>query len=137
MNPGDTMVERLGRLALFADLSRPELEAVAHTFEEEVFEDGRRVLRRGLGGGDVYVILEGEASIVIEGEEVRRLRHGDVFGEASSLTGDPPSADVVAVGLLRCFVIPGGRLEELLLGHPRLMLRLLREEAARLQTARP
>ena len=85
----------------------------------------------------MYVILEGEASIVIDGEQVRRLGPGDVFGEASSLTGDPPSADVVAVGMLRCFVIPGGRLEELLLGHPRLMLRLLREEASRLQTARP
>ena len=131
------MVDRLSRLTLFADLTHPQLEAIAHSFEEEVFEDGRRVLRRGLGGGNVYVILEGEASIVIDGEQVRRLGPGDVFGEASSLTGDPPSADVVAVGMLRCFVIPGGRLEELLLGHPRLMLRLLREEASRLQTARP
>ena len=137
MDTADTMVDRLARLTLFADLTHPQLEAIAHSFEEEVFEDGRRVLRRGLGGGNVYVILEGEASIVIDGEQVRRLGPGDVFGEASSLTGDPPSADVVAVGMLRCFVIPGGRLEELLLGHPRLMLRLLREEASRLQTARP
>lgn len=134
MDDGDSTLARLGRLALFADLSRTQLEQVTHSFDEEVFEAGRRVLRQGLGGGNVYVVLEGEASIRQNGAEIRRLGPGDVFGEISALTGDPPSADVIAVGVLRCFVVPGGRLEELLLQHPRVMLRLLRQEAERLQT---
>ena len=34
------LIDTLAGLALFADLSRPQLEAVVHTFEEEYFADG-------------------------------------------------------------------------------------------------
>src|SRR5207247_5950170 len=46
----DDVVDILAGLSLFADLSRPNLEAVAHTFEEEVFPEGQRVIRQGLSG---------------------------------------------------------------------------------------
>jgi len=128
-------LERLAGLALFADLSRAELEAVVHSFDEEVFEQGRRVLRHGLGGGNVYVILDGEAVVLIDGVEVRRLGRGEAFGEISALTGDTPSADVVAATVLRCFVVPAAALEEFLLEHPTVMLRLLRSVVRRLQTS--
>jgi CPA1 family monovalent cation:H+ antiporter len=127
--------ERLGQLALFADLTPTQLEAIAHSFEEVVFKEGERVLRRGLSGGSFYVILEGEAVVVISDELRRRLGRGDFFGEIAALTGDAPSADVVAETVLRCLVIPPGELENLLLERPQMMLRLLRMEARRLQTA--
>ena len=69
----DGIVDRLAQLTLFADLRWPELEAVAHTFEEEVFGAGQRVLRQGISGGAFYVILEGEAAVVIDGAERSRL----------------------------------------------------------------
>jgi hypothetical protein len=47
MEDGPHIVESLAQLALFADLSHPQLEGVAHTFEEEVFAEGQRVLREG------------------------------------------------------------------------------------------
>ena len=125
----------LAQLALFADLSPAQLEAVVHTFDEEVFAEGQRVLRRGLTGGSMYVIVDGEASVMINGREIQRLGRGDYFGEISALSGDPPSADVVAATVLRCFVIPGPQLEAFLLERPRVMLRMLRTEAQRLQGA--
>jgi CRP-like cAMP-binding protein len=127
------VAETLGQLALFADLTPAQLEAVAHSHDEDVFATGERVLRRGLSGGNFYVILEGEASVEIGGEERHRLGRGDFFGEISALTGDPPTADVVAATLLRCLVIPAAQLERLLLDRPQFMLRLLRMEARRLQ----
>src|SRR5262249_9756604 len=42
------LVDVLGRLSLFADFSRPELQAVAHAVDEEMFGEGQRVLRQGL-----------------------------------------------------------------------------------------
>ena len=125
----------LSQLALFADLTPSQLEGVVHSFEEEVFAEGQRVLRQGLSGGNVYVIIEGEASVRAGDQELRRLRRGDIFGELAALTGDPSSADVVATTMLRCFVVPGAQLEEFLLERPRVLLRLLRMEARRLQTA--
>ena len=129
------VAESLAQLALFADLTPAQLEAVVHTFDDEVFAEGQRVLRQGLSGGNVYVIIEGEASVQADGHELRKLSRGDVFGELAALTDRPPSADVVATTMLRCFVIPGTQLEEFLLERPRVLLRLLRMEARRLQTS--
>jgi CRP-like cAMP-binding protein len=127
------VAESLGQLALFADLSPSQLDAIAHSHDEDVFAAGERVLRRGLSGGNFYVILEGEAGIEIDGEERHRLGRGEFFGEISALTGEPPTADVVAVTVLRCLVIPAAQLERLLVERPQFMLRMLRMEARRLQ----
>jgi CRP-like cAMP-binding protein len=135
MPDGRDLVDHLARLSLFADLSRPELESLAHTVEEEVFAEGQRILRKGLSGSGFFVILEGQAAIEVDGEQPWTLGPGDFFGEASVLTGDPPSADVVAKTLMRCVVVAGPDLERFLLDRPHLMLRLLREEAQRLRTA--
>ena len=135
MPDGRDLVDNLSRLSLFADLNRPELEALAHTVEEEMFAEGQRVLRTGLTGGGFFVILEGQAAIQVDGEERWTLGPGDFFGEASVLTGEPPSADVVAKTLLRCVVVDGPDLERFLVNRPQLMLRLLREEAQRLRNA--
>jgi CPA1 family monovalent cation:H+ antiporter len=127
------VAETLGQFSLFADLGPPQLEAIAQSYEESVFSEGERVLRRGLASGDFFVILEGEALVEAGGENEIRLGRGEFFGEISALTGDPPAADVVAATLLRCLVIPGAQLERLLLERPQLMLRLLRVEARRLR----
>ena len=135
MDGAASIVDRLAQLALFADLSRPQLESVAHTLEEAVFADGQRVLRQGLSGSGFYIILEGEAAIVIDGTQRARLGRGDFFGEISVLTGDAPNADVVAVGLLRCLVLSGDDVERFLLDRPHVMLRMLKTEALRLRLA--
>ncbi len=128
-----SVAETLGRLALFADLTSAQLEAIAHTHEEDVFAAGERVLRKGLSGGNFYVILEGEAAVELNGRQLASLGRGDFFGEISALIGDPPTADVVAVTILRCLVIPAQQLERLLLDRPQLAVRLLRMEARRLR----
>jgi CRP-like cAMP-binding protein len=128
------LVDVLGRLSLFADFSRPELEAVAHAVDEEMFAEGQRVLRQGLTGGGFFMILEGNASIHVDGEARWTLGPGDFFGETSLLTGGTPTADVVATSLLRCAVVPGPDFEGFLLARPRFLYRLLQAEADRLRT---
>jgi CRP/FNR family transcriptional regulator, cyclic AMP receptor protein len=128
-------VDVLARLTLFADLSLPDLEAVAHTLGEAAFPADTRVLRRDLSGAAFYVIRDGEASVQIEGRELARLGRGDFFGEISVRTGQPPAADVIATSLLRCFTLPGAEVEAFLLGHPTVMLRMLQTEARRLRVA--
>ena len=129
------VVETLAGLSLFGDLSHAQLEALAHTFTEEVFAEGQRVLRQDVSGGGFYVILDGDARVVIDGEERARLRRGDFFGEISVLTDTSPTADVVAASVLRCLVIPGKELKPLLIGRPSVMYRMLQVEARRLRAA--
>jgi CRP-like cAMP-binding protein len=130
-----TVVEALAQLTLFADLTRPQLEEVAHTVGEDMFAEGQRVLRQGMQGGGFFIILEGEAQVMIDGEERARLARGDFFGEIAALTGAAPTADVVATTLLRCLTISRPEIEQFLLDHPQVMLRMLKAEAHRLRSA--
>ena len=125
--------ERLAGLALFADLKQPQLESIAHRFDEQVFAAGERILRTGLSGAGLYVIVEGEAVIRIDGVERARFGPGEVFGEIGVLTGEPPNADVEAATFLRCIEIPGADVEPFLVDFPRVMYRMLQAEARRLR----
>jgi CRP/FNR family transcriptional regulator, cyclic AMP receptor protein len=133
--PTANYVEALARLSLFADVPHPQLEALAHTFEEEVFAEGQRVLRQDVTGLGFYVILDGEAKVVIAGQERARLTQGDFFGELSILTDEPTAADVIATSLLRCLIIPDNELKSFLLKQPSVMYRMLQVEARRLRAA--
>jgi CRP-like cAMP-binding protein len=131
----ESLVDSLARMSLFADLTHPQLEALAHTCSEEVFGEGQRVIRQGMSGGSFRVILEGEVKVVIDGVERARLKQGDFFGEMAILTEEPPTADVVATTMLRCFAIPDNELKAFMLRHPNVMYRILQVEARRLRVA--
>jgi CRP-like cAMP-binding protein len=127
------LVRSLLGLSLFADLSGPELEAIADPELERRFGAGERILRKGLSGAAFCVILEGEAAVEIQGLEPRILRRGDFFGEVSTLLACRPGADVVAHTDLHCLEIPGPRLEQFLLTYPQVTYRMLQTVTRRLQ----
>jgi CRP-like cAMP-binding protein len=127
------VVDILAGLALFADLGRPQLESVAHTFEEEMFQEGQRILRQGFAGSNFYVILDGEAAVRVDGRDLATLGRGDFFGEVSVLLGEAPTADVVAMRSMRCLVLPGAEVEPFLTSHPKVLFRMLQAEARRLR----
>lgn len=129
----DEIVEILASFSLFADLSRADLQAVSHTFEEESFAEGQRILRQGFSGTGFYVILQGEAAVGIDGRERSRLARGDFFGEISILLGEPPNANVTALTPLICIVLPGNQLTEWLVARPMVTLRMLQAEVRRLR----
>ena len=131
----EEVVDTLASLSIFADLTRPELEHIAHELDEQYFPQDQRVLRQGLSGSAFYIVLEGEAAAIASGERVNTLARGDFFGEISVLLGEPPSADVVAVRPLRCLVLAGERLEPFLVEHPRVAFRILQAEARKLRNA--
>jgi CRP-like cAMP-binding protein len=127
--------DALARLALFADLNRAQLEAAAQLFDEQMFENGERVLRQGLTGNGFYVLLDGCVAVQIDGTERALLFPGDFFGEVSILTGEAPTADVVATSALRCAILGEPAVEDFLISNPRVMLRMLQAEARRVRSA--
>ena len=128
------LVDRLAQTSLFADLSRTELEAVAHEFDEEAFAEGQRVLRQGLSGSSLYVDPRRRS-----GRPAGRPRRSRASAAATSSARSrsspkgPPTSDIVAEGVLHCLVIPRPEVERFLLARPRVMLRMLRAEANRLR----
>ena len=134
MTERDELVRSLQGLSLFSDLREPDLEAIADPEWERSFGEGERVLRRGLSGGGLFVILDGEAAVEIQGDDdPRRLRRGDFFGEVSTLLQCKPTADVVARTPLHALEIPGPQLETFLLQYPRVTFRMLQTVTRRLR----
>jgi CRP-like cAMP-binding protein len=127
----EELIDSIASFALFADLPNPRLEGIVHLFEEVVFGEGEKVLRQGLTGSGFYVILDGEAAVVVDGTERARLGRGEV----SIILGESPIADVVALRPLRCLVLAGPRVEPFLVDHPRVMWRMLQAQARRLRAA--
>jgi CRP-like cAMP-binding protein len=129
------LVDTIASFALFVDLPNPGLEGIVHLFEEVVFAEGDKVLRQGLTGSGFYVILDGEAAVIVDGTERARLGRGEFFGEVSIILGESPIADIVATRALRCLLLPGPRVEPFLIDHPRVMYRMLQAQARRLRAA--
>ena len=53
----EQILDALAGLALFSDLERPQLQAVAHTMSEESFPAGQRILRQGFSGAGFFLSL--------------------------------------------------------------------------------
>ncbi len=129
----DDVVNTIAAFSLFADLNGPQLEQVAHLFDETFFGEGDRILRQGVSGSGFYIILEGSAAVRVNGVDRSTLKAGDYFGEISCLLGEVPVADIVAATPLRCLVLPASQLEGFLTAHPKVMFRLLQGEARKLK----
>jgi CRP-like cAMP-binding protein len=129
------VLDALASLALFSDLDRPQLQAVAHTMSEESFPAGQRILRQGFSGSGFFVILEGEVVVRVDGADVASLGKGDFFGEISLLLGEPPVADVIVTGPVKALQLAGPDLREFLLAYPVVMYRMLQSVSRRLDRA--
>ena len=130
----EELADTIAGFALFADLSTPQREHVVDVFGEQWFADGEKILRQGLSGAGLYIILDGSAGIRIDGVDRATLRAGDYFGEISCLLGEAPTADIVAIGPLRCLVLAVSQVESFLKANPTVMYRLLQGEARKVRT---
>lgn len=131
----EEIVAALAQFSLFADLTSAQLEAIAGELDEGWFADGARILRQGLSGSGLYVVLDGSCAIVVDGQERARLERGEFFGEVSVLLDSAPSADVVAIGAVRCLALPAPEVRRVLAAYPPLMFRMLQVQARRLKAA--
>jgi CRP-like cAMP-binding protein len=129
-----SLVDSVSRLALFRDLGQSDLEALLPGLEEVSFNEGSWVIRRGQTDPGLHIIVDGEVSVVLEGEELAALTAGSFFGEISALLEEPVVADVIARTPLRCLYVPPDDVEAFLLANPRVMYRMLQTEARRLRT---
>jgi len=131
----DELADAIAGFGLFADLTSPQLVGIVHTFDEVSFAEGDRILRQNLTGAGFYVILDGEAAVVVDGTERAKLARGDFFGEVSILLSEAPIADIVATRPMQCLMLAGPNVEAFLVAHPRVMYRMLQAQARRLRAA--
>ncbi|MHB1496873.1 MAG: cyclic nucleotide-binding domain-containing protein [Acidimicrobiales bacterium] len=114
--PDDT--ELLGRTALFAGVSKRDLQHLAKAAHHMTFEPGAHLTNEDEVGVTFFVVMKGEADVSVGGQSRRRLRAGDYFGEMSIIDRSPRSAEVVAVTELECLVFTQWEFRPFLKDHP-------------------
>ena len=87
---------RLAAIPLFAELTLDERECVAEVCEQLEIEEGATLLREGDFGYAMFAITDGTAEVIQDGDVLRTLGPGDVFGEIAVLSGGRRTATVVA-----------------------------------------
>ncbi|MFQ6133071.1 MAG: sigma 54-interacting transcriptional regulator [Armatimonadota bacterium] len=107
------------------DLPDEVIAAVASLVVSRTYEAGETIVQRGDQGTALYIVRVGAAEVVMRDEEgfsipLARFGPGSYFGEMSLLTGDPVSADVVAVEKTVCSVLSSEDVDRVLASVPAL-----------------
>jgi len=97
--------ERLRSIPLFDGLSRNERQQVARWADEVDVEPGRHLVDQGEFPHEFFVIEEGAADVLVDGERIAALGPGDFFGEIALLEHHRRTASVVATSPLRAIVM--------------------------------
>jgi CRP-like cAMP-binding protein len=94
---------------------------------------GEVVFAQGDAGASMYVVIEGEVSVLIDGKVVETVRAGGVVGELALIDSQPRSA--TAISRTRCLVSPVDerRFMDLIAREPEFALQVMRVMAKRLR----
>jgi HEAT repeat protein len=127
----------LRRVPLFAGLEPEDLQRLAATATERLYEPGEQVVREGDLGNELVVIVEGSVRVVrIDdggGERVlRRYGAGDHFGELAVIRERPRAATVIADTPMRGLLIDGDGVAAILRERPEVAMAMLATLAERL-----
>jgi len=90
------ITELLSRVPLFSGCSQREIGAIANGTKEVRRKAEAMLARTGEAGVGFFLLVDGTASVLVNGRKRATLKPGDFFGEISLLDGGPRSADVVA-----------------------------------------
>src|SRR6266536_3047971 len=73
--------QALARAPLYASLPQQDLRSLAKLTSVERYQVGSTVVKEGAPGTAFFVILEGQAKVVIGSRTITGLGPGDIFGE--------------------------------------------------------
>ena len=121
-------------IAVFADFDESQCTRIAGACQELDVEEGTLLTEEGEFGYGMIAVLEGTADVSRNGEHIRALGPGDVFGEIAVLFGGQRTATVVASSPMRLVMLFNGELTRLDRDVPELADELRKVIAVRLQS---
>lgn len=96
---------RLSEVPFLSVLSGRVLERLARSVSGEVVPAGEVVIREGEAGQQFYIVVSGQAAVLMGGRPIRELGPGDYFGELALLRDVPRTATVRATSDLEVDVL--------------------------------
>jgi cAMP-dependent protein kinase regulator len=96
---------RLASIDLFSSLSKRERTEIANRADEIDVPEGTHLVREGEFAYEFFVIEDGSAEVLRDGQHVADLGPGDFLGEIGIVTRAPRNASVVAREPTRVMVL--------------------------------
>ena len=112
--------EVVDQIGIFSGLEDEQLERLAGACKHTTFEADECIFEQGHPCGEMFLILEGEVGIHIDGSvaPIGTVRAGECLGEISVLTGGERSATARAITPVEVGVLTKGDLESLVRLRP-------------------
>ena len=129
----DSKIAALGRVPLFSRCSHKELEFLATRTDEVLVEAGRTLIKQGNTGDTFYLLLDGEATVQVNGHDRPPLHGGSFFGEISMLDRGPATATVVTTTPARLMVLSHAQFRDAVKANDQLLVQVLGAMAERLR----
>lgn len=129
----DLKTSALSRVPLFSKLSQRELEFVATRADEVDVPAGKRLITQGQPGDTFYVLLNGEADVVIDGNPRRTMQTGDFFGEISMLDRGLATATITTSKESRLFVMSHAQFRDAVKANDAVLMKVLSAMGERLR----
>jgi CRP/FNR family transcriptional regulator, cyclic AMP receptor protein len=114
----DAKQDLLGEIAFFQGCTEPELRDVAHLTQERRIPAGSDLCRQGDFENEVFVILEGEADVVIDGTSVGTTAIGEIVGELSMLGSGRRAATLHAIAPMHLLVLDPREIDSVFAADP-------------------
>jgi CRP/FNR family cyclic AMP-dependent transcriptional regulator len=125
----------ISAISVFANLDEAQRKCVAGACRELDVDAGTTLAEEGEFGYAMFAVIEGTAEVFKNGELIRTLGPGDVFGEIAVFFGGVRTASVVAKTPMKLVMIFNGELWRLNRDAPQAADRLRATVADRLGAA--
>jgi CRP/FNR family transcriptional regulator, cyclic AMP receptor protein len=106
--------DRLQAVPWFAACTKEQLADIARLAERLDVQAGEVILREGRRGRELFIILQGTATVTRTGRVVNVLNAGDYFGELAAIEDQPRTATVTATTDLKVLIIGPRELDALM-----------------------
>jgi CRP-like cAMP-binding protein len=130
--------ELLRHVRFFADIEPAKLKLLAFMSQRVGFDDGKTIFSQGDPGDAAYLIIDGEADVILEGPAgpitVATLGANDIVGEMAILSGAPRNATVRAKGRLTALKIAKEPFLRMVREFPSMAVSIMLELAHRLDS---
>jgi CRP/FNR family transcriptional regulator, cyclic AMP receptor protein len=133
-----SIVDLLGRTALFGTLSEADRVNIAGRMRRARFDADQMIFSRGDPGREVYLVVEGRIRLSVLSNDGRELSFdnaapGHVFGEIAALDGGERTASATAITRVEAMALPQRALIELIESNARFAISAVRFLCSRLR----
>ena len=126
----DYIIDSLSSFEWAHSFSDEQIAQLAEGAKLKKYTKGELLVRQGDAGDSLFIVTQGDVSILVKGAVGRNLKvqdrsRGDYFGEMSLLTGEPRSASVQAQGEVEVIIIDKNAFTSVLMNDETMLETLL------------